>query len=103
MTGSTFERINFDHVVRVIPHLCFSKTRDTEIAFPVDVLHLAGKNSCRFRADSFVDFFVLRQPFFEMNKRSIRIKAFKKGNGADFRIDPDQDAPSGSLVKFSIA
>ena len=80
---SPFERPDLDHVVRMVPHLCLAETGDTKIALPVDVFHFTGKKSRRLRVDRLVDPFAVRQPFLEMDKRSIRIKALEQGYGCD--------------------
>ena len=66
-SGLAFARIYLDHVMRVISQLRLSKSDDAEIAFPVDVFHLACKNRCGFSIDYLVNFIIFRQPFLEMD------------------------------------
>ncbi len=95
--GSTFKRINFNHVVWMIPYLCFSKTRDTKIALSVDIFHFSSKNHCSILADSFVDSVIFQQSFLKMNNCSVCIETFKKGNGTYLRINPNQATFKGKL------
>src|ERR1035437_2082093 len=95
--GSTFKRINFNHVVWMISYLCFSKTRDTKITLSIDIFYFSSKNHRSILADSVVYSMIFRQPFLKMNNCSVCIEKFKKGNGTHLRINPNQATCKGKL------
>ncbi len=60
LSGIPLEREHFDHVMRVIPQFCLTKTGYTQIAFPIDIRVFFSQQCCRFGIDYFIDPFAFR-------------------------------------------